>query len=68
MPENIAVIEDEASVAKSLIYGLEQEGYQVCWAQTDEAGLDLVGEKSTHLLIIAMRLPGSSGYNVCRTL
>ena len=66
MPQNIAVIEDESSIAKGLIYGLEQEG--ACWAQTGEAGLELVGEKPPHLLILDIRLPGSSGYEVCRTL
>ncbi len=68
MAPTIAIIEDEKSVAKGLIYGLEQEGYSVRWAASGQAGLELVRAESPELLILDLRLPDIGGYDVCRTL
>ncbi|MFW5728298.1 MAG: response regulator transcription factor [Spirochaetota bacterium] len=46
-PFHLLLIEDDASVAKGLIAGLEQEGFRVTWADTGAAGLAAAREGAT---------------------
>ncbi|MBN1266952.1 MAG: response regulator transcription factor [Anaerolineales bacterium] len=64
----ILVVEDEASVANGVIFALEEEGFQVFWAQTGRQALDMVRMESPHLILLDIRLPDLNGYDICRTL
>jgi len=64
----ILVVEDEASVANGLIFALQQEGFRVLWAQTGREALDLARREHPHLFLLDIRLPDTSGYDICRTL
>jgi DNA-binding response OmpR family regulator len=66
--ERILIVEDERAVARGLAYGLEAEGFAVSWADTGERALDLVREEAPHLVLLDIRLPGISGFDVCRQL
>ncbi len=68
MGQSIVIIEDEPAVAKGLIYGLKEEGFDVFWSKAAEPGLSLIREKAPHLLILDIRLPDISGHDVCRRL
>jgi DNA-binding response OmpR family regulator len=63
--EQILVVEDEAAVARGLIYGLESEGFQVVWAENGQSALDLLQRHDPHLVLLDIRLPDISGFDVC---
>ncbi len=70
--ETILVVEDEPSVARGLEYGLKAEGFTVLVAATGAAALEIVrgggGQPSPQLMLLDIRLPDMSGFDVCRTL
>jgi DNA-binding response OmpR family regulator len=66
--EKILIIEDERAVARGLEYGLRDAGFEVQWADTGTRGLTLATSWQPHLLILDIRLPDISGYDVCRRL
>ena len=66
--ERILVVEDEPTVARGLIYGLEREGFQVLWAETGNSALELVRQRDPHLLLLDIRLPDLSGFDICGQL
>lgn len=68
MQQTILLVEDERAVARGLEYALRSEGYMVHWAQTGKAALDLVQAISPHLIILDIRLPDRSGFDLCRQL
>ena len=68
MQQVVLLVEDERAVARGLEYTLRSEGYTVHWAQTGKAALDLVQAISPHLIILDIRLPDRSGFDICRQL
>jgi DNA-binding response OmpR family regulator len=66
--ERILVVEDEPAVARSLEYGLHAEGFQVLTADTGQAALDQARRQNPHLILLDIRLPDISGFDVCRIL
>jgi len=69
-PTRILLIEDDPAVARSLQAGLEREGYSVVWKNTGATGVEQAKQPSTapHLIILDVRLPDGSGFDVCRQL
>jgi DNA-binding response OmpR family regulator len=68
MAEHILVVEDEAAVARGLQYALTQEGWSVTIARSGEEALQKVAERAPDLAILDVRLPGMSGFDLCREL
>jgi DNA-binding response OmpR family regulator len=66
--ERILIVEDERAVARGLEYGLSKEGYRVLWADTGQRALELVRAQDPHLILLDIRLPDLSGFDVCRQL
>lgn len=64
----ILMVEDDAAVGRSLRKGLEREGYEVTWKQLGEEGFAYAKNKSPHLVILDVRLPDISGFDVCRKM
>ncbi len=65
---NILLIEDDEAIAVSLRDGLEREGYQVAWQDTGEAGIQFAQKHGIQLIVLDVRLPDSSGFDVCRRM
>lgn len=65
---HILLIEDDPAVASSLQAGLRREGYQVTWKASGEDGLAAARKTNPHLIILDVRLPDMSGFDVCRRL
>ena len=61
----ILVVEDEYAVARGLEYGLSSEGFTVLLAETGQRALDLVRASSPDLVVLDIRLPDMSGFDVC---
>ena len=66
--ERILIVEDERAVARGLEYGLTREGFEVLWAETGQSALDLTRMREPHLILLDIRLPDMSGFDVCRQL
>ena len=66
--ERILVIEDSASVARGLEYGLGKEDFTVRCARDGAGGLELFRTWNPRLLILDIRLPDMSGFDVCRAI
>ena len=68
MVKRVLIVEDDATIARLLQDNLVYEGFQVQCAGT---GAEALGKSATFqpdLLLLDLMLPGSSGFDVCRTL
>ena len=66
--ERILIVEDERAVARGLEYGLAKEGFVVLCAETGRRALELARSRDPHLILLDIRLPDVSGFDVCRQL
>jgi len=64
----ILIVEDDPGVAQSLQAGLEREGYSVTWKDTGAAGIVYARDRNPHLILLDVRLPDISGFDVCRQI
>jgi DNA-binding response OmpR family regulator len=66
--ERILIVEDERAVARGLEYGLQAEGFETLWAANGQKALDLARSQYPDLILLDIRLPDISGFDVCRQL
>jgi DNA-binding response OmpR family regulator len=66
--DSILIVEDERAVARGLEYGLRQEGFTVHWAENGRNALHLAQMHDPGLILLDIRLPDLSGFEVCRQL
>lgn len=69
MGARILIVEDEADLAETLRYNLEQEGYEAKVAGSAGAALEvLAGAPLPDLVLLDLMLPDLSGLELCRRL
>lgn len=66
--ERILIVEDDRAVARGLEYGLQAEGFVALWANSGQRALDMARSEAPHLILLDIRLPDISGFDVCRQL
>jgi DNA-binding response OmpR family regulator len=66
--ERVLIVEDEYAVARGLEYGLMRAGFDVLWADTGQRALELARSGDPHIILLDIRLPDMSGFDVCRQL
>jgi two-component system response regulator RegX3 len=64
----ILVVEDEESLADTVRYNLEREGYSVAVASDGRKALDRFRSDGPSLVILDLMLPEMSGLDVCRQI
>jgi two-component system response regulator RegX3 len=64
----ILLVEDEASLADTVRYSLEREGFAVTVAADGRVGLDRFRADDPALVILDLMLPEVSGLDVCRQI
>lgn len=64
----ILIVEDERAVARGLEYALASEGFLVTWARDGRQALALTEQDKPDLILLDIRLPDLSGFDVCRQL
>jgi len=66
--EIILIVEDERAVARGLQYALQSEGFEVLCAETGRSAIELAKTRNPRLILLDLRLPDISGFDVCRQL
>ena len=64
----ILIVEDEESLADSVRYNLEREGYTVATARDGRAAIEAFRSTQPALVILDLMLPELSGLDVCRAI
>lgn len=64
----ILVVEDEPSIADTLLYALKTEGFAPEWCATGRAGLAALAVKPFALVVLDVGLPDGSGFEVCKAI
>ncbi len=64
----ILVVEDDRTVGQYVLRGLQEQGFQVDLVADGNEALTTASNGSHDLIILDLRLPGMSGYEVLRTL
>ncbi len=61
-------IEDDEAIRTALRLVLEDEGYEVAEAGDGETGIKMFGQLDPDLVLLDLRLPDISGFEVCRSI
>jgi DNA-binding response OmpR family regulator len=64
----ILLVEDETTLAETLRYNLEREGYSVMIAADGVQGLDQARREQPDLIVLDIMLPRLDGFSVCRII
>lgn len=62
MAMQILLVEDNVTIAKGLIYSLEQKEYSVVHAENIEKALDVIYEQTIDLVILDISLPDGNRF------
>jgi DNA-binding response OmpR family regulator len=65
---NVLVVEDDDEIRMMLDLLLTRAGYHPTLVESGEAALAYVDQEPTDLIVLDLRLPGMSGYDVCRRI
>lgn len=64
----VLVIEDDPAIGQSLLDGLRSHGLESHLCTTGAKGIEFVSRNSPHLILLDIRLPDGSGFDVCRQI
>lgn len=64
----ILIIEDDPAIGQSLLDGLRTHGFEPNLCATGGRGIEFVSRNSPHLILLDIRLPDGSGFDVCRQM
>ncbi len=66
--QHILVVEDESSIADTIVYALEEEGFKVCWVARGMEALVHLKQKHFDLMILDVGLPDCNGFELCKEI
>ena len=66
--EKILVVDDDQDIRELVAFTLQLAGYEVFSASNGEDALRLCKEQDPALMLLDVRLPGISGYEVCHQI
>src|SRR5712692_4032645 len=67
-PPTILVVEDEPSLAETVQYSLQREGFTVVAVEDGERAMDRFRAERPALVLLDLMLPKLSGLDVCRLI
>ena len=65
---NVILVEDEPSIADTVIYALESEGYAVTWSNAGRDVIEQIKDVSPDIVILDIGLPDLNGFEVFREI
>jgi two-component system, OmpR family, catabolic regulation response regulator CreB len=65
---HILIVEDEVSIADTLVFALESEGFATHWVRVGQQAIDAVAAGSVLFVILDVGLPDMSGFEVCKAI
>ena len=68
MGKKIVLAEDDAHIARLIIFKLEREGYELLWAQDGEEALETIKKNKPDLILLDIMMPVMDGYEVLKKL
>ncbi len=68
MPLNILIVEDDPSIAETLIYACQGEQMQASHAMLGQQALESLKQQSFDMIILDVGLPDMTGFDVCKQL
>jgi len=66
--QTVLVVEDEASIAETITYALQTEGFVPVWKTTGREALAVLKQQPVALVVLDVGLPDMSGFDVCREM
>ncbi len=66
--KTILVVEDEATIAETITYALQTEGFAPLWKSTGREALAVLAAQPVALVVLDVGLPDMSGFDVCREM
>ena len=66
--KTILVVEDEPSIAETITYALQTEGFAPVWKTTGREALAVLKAQPVALVVLDVGLPDMSGFDVCRQM
>ncbi len=64
----ILLVEDEPTIADTLLYALELEGFQSTWCSTGQSALLKISESVPDLIVLDVGLPDINGFELFRKI
>lgn len=64
----ILLIEDEPTIADTVVYALQTEGFEPVWCVTGRDGLEKFQQLRPALVLLDIGLPDANGFDLCKTL
>lgn len=64
----ILIVEDEPTIADTLVYALKTEGFAPEWRTTGQAALATLDAGGFALVVLDVGLPDGSGFDVCKAI
>jgi DNA-binding response OmpR family regulator len=64
----ILLIEDDPAIGQSLMDGFKHHGFEPILCTTGSSGLEFARKHSPHLVVLDIRLPDGSGFDVCKQM
>lgn len=65
---HVLIVEDESSIAETLLFVLKSEGFTVHWESVAAKGLDYIKQHQVDLVIMDVGLPDITGFEACKQL
>jgi two-component system catabolic regulation response regulator CreB len=66
--QTVLVVEDEPSIAETITYALQTEGFEPLWKNNGRDALAVAARQTVALVVLDVGLPDMSGFDVCREL
>jgi two-component system phosphate regulon response regulator PhoB len=64
----VLIADDDPDILELVSLTLERDGYEVAQARNGEEALRIAGERTLHLAVLDLMMPGIDGYEVIRRL
>jgi two-component system catabolic regulation response regulator CreB len=64
----ILIVEDEPTIADTLVYALKTEGFEPVWRMTGREALDELAARAVALVVLDVGLPDANGFELCKSI